>query len=89
MLRAYLGLEAAQHAYDKRIVGETHYVALSKYLFDLITQHKVVLVNFLHRKTLMRLFVTNQVNSTIQGTPASAKHVKIDYEVLTRKRHSK
>lgn len=55
-------LKGTVHADHERVLGEGQDVPLYKRLLDLVPQHQVLLVDLLHRKALIGLFVPHQID---------------------------
>lgn len=60
------GLKGAVHGHHKRVLSEGEYVSLHKGLLYLVPQNQVLLIDLLHGESLLRLFVPNQINSSVE-----------------------
>lgn len=76
--------EGAEHGHDKGILCKGENVSLHKGLLDLVPQGQVLLVNLLHGKSLPRLQVPHQVDSTGShpNTPRDTWSLRISFSLL-------
>lgn len=67
------GLEGAVHGHHERVLGKSEDVPLYKGLLNLVPQHQVLFVDFLHGEPLLGLLVPDQVNSSVGGAHCKNK----------------